>query len=135
MNGHDKSNVKSINTSYARQVMRNEQAHAARRAKLIQIRKKRFYIIIGVFGLIMIPLLISLVQSNISLHQTNTQIVKKQRELDKAKSDNKALNDKAKLLKDDDYLQKVIRSRYYYSKNGETIFTLPSDSAKDVTAK
>jgi cell division protein DivIC len=51
----------------------------------------------------------------------------------------KAQNDKLKTsvqqLNDPNYLEKYIREKYYFSKPGEIIFSLPGDKGKDVTAK
>ncbi|KZV03351.1 septum formation initiator family protein [Lactiplantibacillus plantarum] len=33
-----------------------------------------------------------------------------------------------------DYLQKLLRSKYDYTKSGETVYSLPNDNAADVTA-
>lgn len=38
------------------------------------------------------------------------------------------LEDQASLLKDEDYVAKLARSRYYLSKDGEIIFSLPEDN-------
>ncbi|WP_279404165.1 FtsB family cell division protein [Secundilactobacillus kimchicus] len=55
--------------------------------------------------------------------------------LTEAKADNKALTQKVALLNDRDYLDKLIRAKYYYSKSNETIYSLPSDKTTDVSVK
>lgn len=39
------------------------------------------------------------------------------------------LSQQASLLKDDEYVAKLARSRYYLSKEGEVIFSVPEDNA------
>ena len=39
------------------------------------------------------------------------------------------LTQQASLLKDDEYVAKLARSRYYLSKDGEVIFSVPEDNA------
>ncbi|KAF3299787.1 septum formation initiator family protein [Carnobacterium sp. PL17GRE32] len=39
------------------------------------------------------------------------------------------LSQQATLLKDDEYVAKLARSRYYLSKDGEVIFSVPEDNA------
>jgi cell division protein DivIC len=40
-----------------------------------------------------------------------------------------SLSQQATLLKDDEYVAKLARSRYYLSKDGEIIFSVPEDNA------
>ncbi|MCC7617095.1 septum formation initiator family protein [Liquorilactobacillus nagelii] len=48
--------------------------------------------------------------------------------LDQVSQQHHELKQQTRQLKDDDYLQKLIREKYYYSKNGETIYNLPNNS-------
>ncbi|MBS0950446.1 septum formation initiator family protein [Weissella minor] len=52
---------------------------------------------------------------------------KEQKSLDAAKETNAKLKQTKKDLKNDDYLSKVARDRYLYSKEGEVVFNLPDD--------
>ncbi|WP_054726625.1 FtsB family cell division protein [Paucilactobacillus hokkaidonensis] len=71
---------------------------------------------------------VQIIQSRASLRSTDAQVVKQENKLKTVKSTNKDLKHEVKLLNNDDYLQKVIRQKYYYSKAGETIYNLPSQS-------
>jgi cell division protein DivIC len=51
-----------------------------------------------------------------------------QQRLEKVTGQRKELKQQVKQLQDADYLQKLIREKYYYSKNGETIYNLPSEN-------
>ena len=56
------------------------------------------------------------------------QTAVEQHRLNQAKSKNKELNEEVKQLNDSDYIQKLIREKYYYSKSGETVYTLPANN-------
>ena len=52
------------------------------------------------------------------------------KKLDKVKKDNASLKLRVKQLNDDEYLEKLIREKYYYSRDNEMIYNLPDDKAK-----
>lgn len=54
------------------------------------------------------------------------------KKLDKVKKDNASLKLRVKQLNDDEYLEKLIREKYYYSRDNEMIYNLPDDKAKSV---
>ncbi|MEY8371723.1 septum formation initiator family protein [Aerococcaceae bacterium 50-4] len=60
------------------------------------------------------------VQEQIAL--TEDEIAGEQKAID-------TLSQQATLLKDDEYVAKLARSRYYLSKDGEIIFSVPEDNA------
>lgn len=126
----NRDNISQLHTPYSQRVIEQEQQTEAARAQLMTIRKKRFYAIIAVFVVFAIFFGVQIVQSKASLHSVNNQITTKQTKLKQAQSKNSSLKKEVKLLNNDDYLQKVIRSKYYYAKSGETVYSLPtSDSA------
>ncbi len=47
-------------------------------------------------------------------------------------ADNASLKLRVKQLNDDEYLEKLIREKYYYSRDNEMIYNLPDDKAKSV---
>jgi cell division protein DivIC len=47
---------------------------------------------------------------------------------EKIQNDNKALKVKVKQMNDEQYLEKLIRSKYLYTKKGETVYNLPNDA-------
>ena len=53
-----------------------------------------------------------------------------QEALKNAQQTNSSLNFKIKQLNDEDYVQKLIRKKYLYSKNNEIIFSLPEDNSQ-----
>ena len=64
-------------------------------------------------------------------HLSELKEIKVKTVAESAKVDDRVdgLKQDVKLLKDDNYVAKLARSRFYYSKDGELIFVLP-DSAK-----
>lgn len=56
-------------------------------------------------------------------YQVETQAKKKQTETEKS-----ALEKEVALLKDEEYVGKLARSRYFYSKSGELIYPLPENN-------
>ena len=115
------SNIASINTKLAKQV--------EERDRIGKVRKHRFYAIIGFFAVIFLVLGFQIIQSKYNLGKVNNQIEAKQETLQKTKAKNKKLDKQVELLHDNNYLQKILRQKYYYSKSGETIYSL-SDSSK-----
>ena len=55
----------------------------------------------------------------------NSQIQTNKAELNQVNKTNKKLKSQVADLKDPDYVAKVIRYKFYYSKSGESIYTLP----------
>lgn len=115
------SNIASINTKLAKQV--------EERDRIVKVRKHRFYAIIGFFAVIFLVLGFQIIQTKYNLGKVNNQIEANQETLQKTKAKNKKLDKQVELLHDNNYLQKILRQKYYYSKSGETIYSL-SDSSK-----
>ena len=42
--------------------------------------------------------------------------------------ENAQLKDKVKQMNDENYLEKLIRAKYFYTKKGETVYNLPNDA-------
>lgn len=50
----------------------------------------------------------------------------------KVQAEQRLLNNQINQLKDDDFVTKLARSKYYLSKDGEIIFSLPEDNAAKI---
>ncbi|MCH5463092.1 septum formation initiator family protein [Lactobacillus sp. LC28-10] len=124
------SNITQLDNQYTREV--NKSTH---RAVLSKQRKKRALIIISGFCLAFFVLGFKIVQAKNTMSQTNVQITRQQQKLTRVKQTHQNLNEHVKLLNNKNYLENLIRSKYYYAKSGETIYSLPNDKANDVTAK
>ncbi|GKQ42286.1 hypothetical protein RD055328_02090 [Companilactobacillus sp. RD055328] len=95
------------------------------------IHRRRLIAIISALVLVILFFGFQIIRSKISDAQTQKSIVTSQQKLKKEKSTNKELKLKAKQLQDQDYIEKVIRSKYYYSKEGEQVYALPGSD--DIT--
>lgn len=126
--------VKRLENDYARQLDHQQavQHHTRWLGRRRMRRALRIGLVFAVFALI---LGIQLVRTNASLHKVNQQVATSERQLTKTKAENTQLDLKVKQLNNQDYVAQLIRSKYYYSKSGETIYSLPGDHASDVTAK
>ncbi|KIS04188.1 FtsB family cell division protein [Paucilactobacillus wasatchensis] len=127
------NNVSHIHTAYSKQVLEQEAQNASERRQLIKIRKKRSFAIISVFVVFVLFFGVQIIQSRASLRDTNAQVAKQETKLKTVKKTNQNLKKQVKLLNNSDYLQKVIRQKYYYSKQGETIYNLPTQTTASTT--
>lgn len=105
------------------------------REHLALTRRHRFKMLIlcGVMLIITLTLGFNIIQNNIRASVLNKKTDQEKIELKKVKQKNKDLKLKVEQLKDSDYVAKIIRQKYYFSKDGETIYSLPSDKSKTVT--
>lgn len=99
------------------------QRKAARKEKEVhRVRRNRivacFAIAILIFGL-------QLIMVHVQTGRINSQIQTNKTELNQVNKTNKKLKAQVADLKDPDYVAKVIRYKFYYSKSGESIYTLP----------
>lgn len=126
--------VKRLENDYTRQLDHQQavQHHTRWLGRRRMRRALRIGLVFAVFALI---LGIQIIRTNASLHKVNQQVATSERQLTKTKAENTQLDLKVKQLNNQDYVAQLIRSKYYYSKSGETIYSLPGDHASDVTAK
>lgn len=111
------SKVSQIDTPYARQMTLNQrfahQAHVKRCKK------------IGLFFLIVFLILgFQIIRNKHSLSKVNASIASSKTELARQKAIGKDLKQEKKQLHNSDYLQQIIRSKYNYTKKGETVYNL-----------
>lgn len=109
--------VVQLKTSHIQQVGINR---AARRR--VHIRRCEW--IIACFAALFIILGFQILSSRHTLTNVNTNIQQTQTELASQKEKGRELNQQIKQLHDPDYVQQVIRSKYDYSKKGETVYNL-----------
>ena len=91
------------------------------RKKIHRLRKRK--IVIG-FGVIFIIILFQLIMARIQTNKINNQVYSLKKELYTKQTLHKKLKAESYDLKDLDYLLKVIRYKYYYSKPGEFIYNI-----------
>ena len=127
--------VQRLENDYTRRLAQQKAAANHSHHWLKQRRVRRSARILAIFAVFALILGIQLVRTKASLHHVDQQVATSQRKLAKTKQTNARLKLEVKQLNDKDYLGQLIRSKYYYSKSGETVYSLPGDHASDVTAK
>ena len=131
MTNGSRNKIKQLDNDYIRQVATDEHGQAQRVA---QVRRRRFILIVAVFGALILFFGFQLINTRSNLHQVNRQVATSQVKLKKVQQKNNQLESQIKQLNNKDYLQKLLRSKYDYPKSGETVYSLPNDNAADVTA-
>lgn len=125
--------LKIINQAYYnQQTMQSEELK-----KRVELERKHRFKMLLIFGLMLIITMMfgfNIIQNNIQAAILNKKTQVAQTELKSAQQQNHQLNQQVAELKNSDYLAKIIRKKYFFSKDGETIYSLPSDKAKTVTA-
>ncbi|KRK95557.1 septum formation initiator [Levilactobacillus acidifarinae DSM 19394] len=127
--------VQRLENEYTRRLARQQVAAKQPHHGLKRRRVRRMARILAIFAVFALILGIQLVRTNASLHHVNQQVTTSKQKLAQTKQTNAELKLEVKQLNNKDYLGQLIRSKYYYSKSGETIYSLPGDHASDVTAK
>lgn len=105
----------------------------SRHLEILRSRKKRGIIMVSFFLVVILMLVAQILITKSKISNVSEQQVQTKKELKKSEVDNKKLKQNIKQLHDNDYIQKVIREKYYYTKPGETVYSLPGDVSKDVT--
>ena len=131
MTNGSRNKIKQLDNDYIRQVATDEHGQAQRVA---QVRRRRFILIVAVFGALILFFGFQLINTRSNLHQVNRQVATSQVKLKKVQQKNNQLESQIKQLNNKDYLHKLLRSKYDYTKSGETVYSLPNDNAADVTA-
>lgn len=111
------SKISQINTPYACQMTANQQV-----IRRVHIRRcKR---ILLVFSVVFLILGFQIIQNKRSLAKINASIRTSKTQLARQREIGKDLQQEKKQLHNPDYLQQVIRSKYNYTKKGETVYNL-----------
>ena len=121
--------IRVLNNEYF-QAKQKEARLQAKRQKRQQQRSLLHLICMAIMGLLFIYGVIRVAQAYLQIKALKQETVVAKRELKRTQAKNDRLKREVEQLKDTDYVQKIIRSQYFYSKDGETIYILPDD-AKD----
>lgn len=89
-------------------------------------KRNRFigWILVVMIFLFILPTF-NLVKSYVGLEQQNQQIIKLKKQYKALEKSTKKEQSFAKQLKDDDYVRKYARAKYYLSREGEKIYPIP----------
>ncbi|WP_407455375.1 FtsB family cell division protein [Ligilactobacillus aviarius] len=124
--------LRVINQEYYNQ-QTAQNAVTQKQLALTRKHRMKMLILCGVMLVITIMFGFNIIQNNIQAAVLGKKTREARVELKSAKQQNQKLNQRVAELKDSDYLAKIIRKKYFFSKDGETIYSLPSDKAKTVT--
>lgn len=119
-----KAPIRQIDNSFVR-AKSHEDTMKAENGRQHRVHKRRLIVLavillmIGVFGVLRLH--------NISAERqvADANLVTAKKQLHKVKRQKKALKVQVDQLNNADYLAKLVRAKYYVSKSGEIIFTLP----------
>ncbi|AYF92930.1 FtsB family cell division protein [Apilactobacillus bombintestini] len=118
--------VHQLNNSYTKMKQ-------SRHQEILRSRKKRAIILLSFFLVVILFMSFKIVSTKLQAQKVANDQVRTHQQLKSTQVDNKKLKQNIKQLHDNDYIQKVIREKYYYTKPGETVYSLPGDISKDVT--
>ncbi|WP_281165838.1 FtsB family cell division protein [Liquorilactobacillus sicerae] len=123
--------IKVLQTPYFEQQYSQSQIRARRR-QLKRVHQKRLLGISLIFLAIFSILTVRIVKTQRSTADVVRQSNVAQKKLKQVTTQRKNLKQQVKQLNNDDYLQKLVREKYYYSKSGETIYNLPAGSQNNL---
>lgn len=87
------------------------------------------WIIVGIFAVVTLGCVSTAYAAHKDQQGVEEQIALTEDEIAGEQKAIDTLSQQASLLKDDEYVAKLARSRYYLSKDGEVIFSVPEDNA------
>lgn len=123
MSEKKKNNVQLLDNEYAKK----QYAEYARQQKQIIFRRRRLFVLFAIAFVAFASVGISLFNDYLHLQQlkeVEQETLAKEEEVDQKMTD---INREVSLLKDEDYVAKLARSRFLYSKDGEIVFPLPGN--------
>jgi len=123
-NDPKQQNITPINNNYAHEkTLEKQQLTLLNR----NARRRKTALAIIAAG-ILLPLGYNVVSNVHQINQVDVQIAEAKAEKKELEKENQRLNVQVGLLQDDEYVAKLARSRYYFSKDKEIIFSLPEDN-------
>lgn len=131
MGKHSADNVTVMQNDYIK--VQNQQKRIASRER--KKHRKRLFLILLAGAIFMVPFLWKTVGNVLEIQQLDSEIAVAKKEKKAAEDQNTKLNYEVKLLQEDDYIAKLARSKYYLSKDGEIIFSLPEDNQTKMAEK
>ena len=115
-----KSNVTRIDTPFVRAKNAQQKVDHSYRYR---VHMRRAKIICSVFFVLVLFFGVQIWTSKRQLASVNREIHSAHVELNKKKATNRSLKKRVKKLHNPEYLQAMLRQKYHYSKDGETIYS------------
>ena len=116
-------NVTKMDNEYVAQ-QEKKAATVNKRKRGLKRRLTLYAVCVAIFTVLALSTLIS---QNRTLHEKALEKEKAESQLAKMKSDQKSLKAEIVKLNDDEYVAKLVRRDYYFSREGEIIFNLPNE--------
>lgn len=129
MSGKKNNNIEVLENDFAKE----QYAEYAKQQKQIIYRRRRLAVVFSLAAILFISLGISLFNDYARLNKLNEykeETLAEQKEITTQKAQ---LQQTVDQLKDEDYVAKLARSRYLYSKDGELVFPLPENEKETAT--
>ena len=125
-----KNNVKMLDTDYAKE----QYAKYVQQQKQIIFKRRRVFVVFALAIVAFVSISISLFNDYLRLQKlqdVRQETIAKNKIVANKMAD---LEQEVTLLKDKDYVAKVARSRFFYSKKNELIFPLPENETEPEAA-
>ncbi|WP_311408255.1 FtsB family cell division protein [Liquorilactobacillus uvarum] len=120
--------IKILNNDFFK--LRKQQAKLqGRKLRVRRVRKRRIAAIVLVTVVITVILGYQIINTRLMANSLSSQTQTAKEKLNNVNKEQSDLKNKVKRLNEEDYLEKMIREKYYYSKKGETIYSFPNDKS------
>ncbi|WP_099975231.1 MULTISPECIES: FtsB family cell division protein [Lactobacillaceae] len=103
-----------------------------RQSYVRSVHKRRLIVIGIVFAIICLYFGSQIISSHATYTKTNESISKTSDNLRSQRETNKDLKIEVKQLNNKSYLEKYIRDKYMYTKDGELVYNLPEDATSNI---
>ncbi len=131
-----KTQGKTQNITQIKNTYTQEQTLKKQISTNLQRKTRRRLLAIMIVGLLMVvPLGINVVKNLFEIRSLDGKIAETKEINVTLAEENQNLKVQVGLLQDDEYVAKLARSRYYLSKDGELIFSLPEDNRSKAAEK
>lgn len=130
MSQEEQTNLQFLDNEYAQQ----HYAVQAKKRREIIFRRRRLAVFFSLAAVIFVSIGISLYNDSLRLQNLERYKEETIAEQQAIKENKAALEKEVALLQDEDYVAKIARERFLYSKEGELVFPLPGtevDTAKE----
>lgn len=129
MNQNETEKIAALDTPYAKEQYRKFQ----KQHRQLIFKRRRLAALFAIAAVVFIIMGVQIFNEQRHLSELKDIKVKTVAESAKVTNQVADLEQDVKLLKDDDYVAKLARSRFYYSKDGELVFVLPetTDTSSD----
>ena len=117
------SNITPLNAKSANQL--NLEEHKMRYHQVVHLRRR--VVLVAVMVVVTIFAMVNYHTQYVKYEAASQSLETAKSNLDKANKTNANLKQEVKDLGDNSYLEKLIREKYMYSKDGEVVFNLPGE--------